>query len=1042
MNSFTEDNLVEQTVIRLIKGAWSDEACHINAYTDAEDARLGRDHQGEVVLKKFLLPALKKLNPSLPSDAITQAVEQLTRDRSHLSLVNANQEVYKILHDGATVSVPRADGACNTERVRFFDFNTPLNNHFLCVSQLWVVGDMYTRRPDIILFVNGIPLVLLELKASHKSLVDAYRDNLRDYKDTIPKLLWYNLGIIISNGIENKFGSLTSPFEYFNEWKKAENEDDVSRTDLNTMIRGVCDKARMLDIFENFVLFDESLAEVKKILPRYFQYFGVNLAFEKVSHYKDNKGKLGVFWHTQGSGKSYSMVFLSQKVFRKISMNFTFVIVTDRGDLDRQAYKNFSTAGAVYEKEVHAESIVHLHDLLSEDHRQIFTTIQKFQNINGAISNRDDIIVMTDEAHRTQYDRMAQNMRKALPKASFIGFTGTPLMAEGEEKTRETFGEYVSVYNFGQSVADGATVPLYYENHIPKLENVNERLEEDLGKVMDFYELNDEEEEKLEHEFSTFYQLVTREDRLNAIARDIVNHFVGRGYNGKAMVVSIDKKTAVRMYTKVKLEWERYIGKLRMDLARTTDERDQQKLWLELGYYESVDMAVMVSQSQNEVADLEPFEIDMKTLRERIIKGNLEEEFKKPDSNLRIVFVCAMWMTGFDVPNLSTLYLDKPLKNHTLMQAIARANRVAKDKTNGLIVDYIGVFRNIERALALYAASKAHDDDEIIRDKEELVGDLEVMLKKTKTFLKGEQIELAELLKASAEEKLHLLERYANTIIGQPDKKKAFLNLSSDLYTTYRSVLPDPVAEDYYEEVTAVRVIASRVRDVGAQSVDVSRVKRDLEDLLDRSIQAGEYVIPQHKRLKDLSALDANALRKFFAKIENKNLQAESLRAELEQKITDMVKRNKNRAKFMDRLNAILDEYNSGAHDIDQLFDDLVDLAKSLNDEEQRAVKENLTEEELAIFDLLLKENLNPDEVERVREVARGLLSKLKVEKLVIDWREWESTRAGVKTTIFDVLYKDLPEPTYAEKDCEMTGLEVYNFVYEHYKDANHFVCA
>lgn len=1042
MNQFNEDNLVEKTAIKLIKEAWGDEACHINAYTDVEDARLGREHQGEVVLKKFLLSALKKLNPGLPSDAITQATEQLTRDRSHLSLVNANQEVYNILHDGATVSVPRIDGASDTERVRFFDFNAPSNNHFLCVSQLWVVGDMYTRRPDVVLFVNGIPLVLLELKASHKSLVDAYRDNLRDYKDTIPKLLCYNFGIIISNGIENKFGSLTSPFEYFNEWKKAENEEDVSKTDLNTMINGVCNKVRMIDIFENFVLYDESLAEVKKILPRYFQYFGVNRAFESVQHRIDNEGKLGVFWHTQGSGKSYSMVFLSQKVFRKISMRFTFVIVTDRGDLDRQAYKNFSTVGAVYEKEVHAESIVHLHDLLSEDHRQIFTTIQKFQNINGAISKRDDIIVMTDEAHRTQYDRMAQNMRKALPNASFIGFTGTPLMAEGEEKTQETFGKYVSVYNFGQSVADGATVPLYYENHVPKLENVNERLEEDLGKVMDFYELNDEEEEKLEHEFSTFYQLVTREDRLNAIARDIVKHFVGRGYNGKAMVVSIDKKTAVRMYTKVKSEWDRYIGKLRMDLARTTDEREQQKIWLELGYYENVDMAVMVSQSQNEIADLEPFEIDMKPLRERIIKGNLEEEFKKPDSNLRIVFVCAMWMTGFDVPNLSTLYLDKPLKNHTLMQAIARANRVAENKTNGLIVDYIGVFRNIERALALYAASKAHDDDEIIRDKEELVGDLEEMLKKTKTFLKDEQIDLVDLLKAPAEEKLHLLERYANTIIGQPDKKKAFLNLSSDLYTTYKSVLPDPVAEDYYKEVTAVRVIASRVRDVGAQSVDVSRVKKDLEDLLDRSIQAGEYVIPQHKRLKDLSTLDANALRKFFAKIENKNLQAESLRAELEQKIADMVKRNKNRAKFMDRLNAILEEYNSGAHDIDQLFGDLVDLAKSLNEEEQRAVKENLTEEELAIFDLLLKEHLNPDEVERVREVARGLLSKLKVEKLVIDWREWESTRAGVKTTIFDVLYKDLPEPTYAEKDCEIKGLEVYNFVYEHYRDANNFVYA
>lgn len=452
MNPFTEDNLVEQTVIKLIKEIWTDEACHINAYTDAEDARLGREHRGEVVLKKFLLLALEKFNPNLPVDAFAQAIDQLIRDRSHLSLVNANHEIYKILRDGVSVNVPRADGASDTERVKFLDFNIPSNNNFLCVSQLWVVGDMYTRRPDMVLFVNGIPLVLLELKASHKSLVDAYRDNLRDYKDTIPKLLWYNMGIIISNGIENKFGSITSPFEYFNEWKKAESEKNIPKTDLATMIYGVCSKNRMLDIFENFVLFDESIGEAKKILPRYFQYFGVNRAFKSVQNRKDNKGRLGVFWHTQGSGKSYSMVFLSQKIFRKVSMKFTFVIVTDRGALDRQVYENFATAGAVYEKEVQAESIIHLHELLSEDHRQIFTTIQKFQDITGAISNRDDIIVMTDEAHRTQYDRMAQNMRKSLPNASFIGFTGTPLMVEGEEKTRETFGEYVSVYNFGQSV--------------------------------------------------------------------------------------------------------------------------------------------------------------------------------------------------------------------------------------------------------------------------------------------------------------------------------------------------------------------------------------------------------------------------------------------------------------------------------------------------------------------------------------------------------------------------------------------------------------
>lgn len=1044
MNQFTEDKLVEQTVISLVKKLWGDEVCHVNAFNDADDAQLGREHRGEVILKKYLFSALHKLNPTLPEGVIELAISELTRDRSNLTLINANHEIHKLLKDGATVISVNSEGVQENVRVRFFDFDRPENNHFLCVSQFWVTGEMYTRRPDVILFVNGIPLMLLELKASHKSLVDAYKDNIRDYKDTIPKLFWYNMGVIISNGIENKFGSFTAPFEFFNEWKKAENEEEEAKTDLSAIIRGVCDKKRMLDIFENYVLFDESKGETKKIVPRYFQYFGVNKAFEKVLNRKENKGRLGVFWHTQGSGKTYAMVYLSQKVLRKIGMNFTFVVVTDRGDLDRKNYKDFATVGAVYEKETRADSIVHLHELLAQDHRQIFTTIQKFQDIDGAISTRDDIIVMTDEAHRTQYDRMAQNMRKALPNAAFIGFTGTPLLAGGEEKTRETFGEYVSIYNFGQSVADGATVPLFYENRVPRLENVNADLEKDMNKVMDFYDLNDEEEEKLEQEFSTFYQLVTREDRLNVIARDIVDHFVGRGYDGKAMVVSVDKKTAVRMYAKVKAEWDRYLAKLRMDLSRSKDDRERAKIEEQLERHADVDMAVVVSQSQNEIADLEPFEIDMKPLRKRMNEGidgkPLEEVFKDPDSNLRIVFVCAMWMTGFDVPNLSTLYLDKPLKNHTLMQTIARANRVAEGKKNGLIVDYIGVFKNIERALALYAASGANQDD-IIRSKDELVGQLKESLKVLKEFLLSEQIDIDLLLKVPNEQKLLLIEKYANAIVGLVEKKKVFLGLAADLQSAYQSVLPAPDAEDYYEQVTAVRVIATRVRDVGAQSIDVSQVQRDLEDLLDKSIQAGDYVLPKQKRLKDLSALDANALHDFFAKLENKNLQTESLRAELEKKINDMVKRNKRRLHFMDRLNSILKQYNSGAHDIDQLFDDLVDLAKSLDEEEQRAVKENLSEDELALFDLLIKENLNPDEAEKVRKTSHDLLQKLKL-KLVLDWRDRESTRAGVKTTIFDVLYASLPEPTYSEQECEIKGLEVYNFVYERYRDASELVVA
>lgn len=1041
MNPFAEDPLVEETVVKLISELWQDAECHINAYTDAEDAKLGREHRGEVVLKKYLLPALERLNSGLPHEALMQAVEELVRDRSHLgSIVNANHEVYKLLKDGASVTVRREDGSSNVERVRFLDYDNPSNNHFLCVSQLWVSGQMYTRRPDVVLFVNGIPLIILELKASHKNLVNAYKDNIRDYKDTIPKIFWYTMGIIISNGIESKFGSVTAPFEYFNEWKKIANEEDPTSTDLRTILFGVCDKSRMLDLFENFVLFDESKGGKSQIVPRYFQYYGVNKAFENVKKRKEIEGKLGVFWHTQGSGKSYSMVFLSQKVFRKLSNNFTFVIVTDRGDLDRQSYKGFSTVGAVYEKEVQAASIVHLHELLAQDHRQIFTTIHKFQHIDGPISERDDIIVMTDEAHRTQYDKMAQNMRKALPNASFIGFTGTPLMDHGEEKTRETFGNYVSVYNFGQSVEDKATVPLFYENRVPKLENVNEHLEKDLEKVLDFYELNPEDEERIEQEFSTFYHLITREDRLNTIARDIVSHFVGRGYNGKAMVVSVDKKTAIRMYTKVKAEWDRYIAKLRMDLVRAKDEHEQERIQSKFEMHQNVDMAVVVSQGQNEIADMDEYEIDMRPIRERMQREDLEEEFKKDTSNLRIVFVCAMWLTGFDVPTLSTLYLDKPLQNHTLMQTIARANRVAEDKKNGLIVDYIGVFKNVQKALAIYASTNSKDAP--IHSKDELLTNLIHKKQFVLEFLGKLAIDVDVLIKAPVEMKLLLMEKFCNTLLSTQETKKTFLNLASDLHHAYQSVLPEPEAENYYLYATAVKVLASRLRDVGMKSFDDSPVKKDLEALLNRSIQAGEYVIPQNKKIKDLSKLDANALHDFFEKLQNKNIQIEALKEELEDKIKEMMKKNKQRAQFMERLMSLLHEYNSGAADIDTLFDNLVYLARELTNEEQRAVKENLSEEELAIFDLLMKDNLNPDEVEKVKKVAKDLLEKLKREKLVLDWREKESTRAGVKTVIFDHLYGFLPEPVYTDKDCEFKGMEIYNFMYEHYLDARTFVGA
>jgi type I restriction enzyme, R subunit len=1037
MNPYCENELVEKLAIKLISELWGDDSCHINAYSDSEDARLGRANRSEVVLTKYLKAALIKLNPEIGEDGIAQAIEIITRSRSHLLLVKANEEVYKLLRDGVSITIRSEDGTSEPETVKVFDFADPTNNDFLLVSQMWMTGEIYTKRPDLIVFVNGIPLLNIELKSTEKNLKDALTDNITPYKESIPQLYWYNLGLIISNGIENKFGSITSPFEYFNEWKKVSSEDDETKGDLTTIIRGICDKSRLLDIFENYVLFDAGKTKVSKIVPRYFQYYGVNRAFEGVLNRGENDGKLGVFWHTQGSGKSYSMVFLSQKVLRKVTGNFTFVIVTDRGDLDRQSYDNFANVGAVYEAQVQADSIVNLKELLKQDHRQIFTTIQKFQDINEAISDRSDIIIMTDEAHRSQYSQMATNMRKALPNASFIGFTGTPLLADGSEKTRETFGDYVSVYNFGQSVDDKATVPLYYENRIVKLKNVNDDLEMQLEQVANRYDLDEEEEEKLEQEFSTFYHLITREDRLDTIARDIVEHYAARGYDGKAMVVSIDKKTSIRMWIKVQEQWQKYLAKLRLDLSREDDEYKKEKILEKLEKSESVEMEVIVSQDADEIEKMAVYDIDMKEIRGRLKQKTtdgksslLETEFKNPGSNLRIVFVCAMWLTGFDVPNLSTLYLDKPLRNHTLMQTIARANRVSEGKTNGLIVDYIGVFKNLQKALALYASTGGEEFP--ISPKSDLVEKLERELAGIEEFLESKDILLSRFFEADEQEKILLLERSANIILENSSVKKSFLGNASDLYQTYLSVLPDPRGEEFYLKVIIIKTIAHRVRTVGSKSIDISAVQEEMEELLDKSIQTGQYIVPHYKKLVDLSSLDANGLRDYFEGLDNKNLQLENLKAEIEEKIEELVSKNKTRLKFMDRLKNLLSMYNNEAHDVEEIVRELIKFSKELDEEGQRGFKEGLEEEELAVFDLLLKDSLNPGEKEQVKKIAVEMLSKLKAENITRGWRDFEPTRSSVRKTIADYIYQ-LPDPEYSEVECEGLIVPVYNHIFEYF---------
>ena len=1040
MNEFSEDNLVEKTGVKIFQELWGAD-CHINAFSDEEELKLGRDNQGQVILGTRLAESLKKLNPDVSDLVIKNAVDEISRDRSSLGLVNANQEVWKLLRDGVKVEIQNDDGELDTVVVKIIDFNNSENNDFLLVSQLWVTGELHKRRPDLVGFVNGIPLVLIELKASHKNLRNACNDNIRDYKDTIPQLFWYNAFIILSNGVESKVGTLSSEYEHYNEWKKVESEDEQSSVNLETVIKGTCDKKRLLDIVENFTLFDSSRSKLIKATARYFQYLGVNRAIEQVKNKEAIDGKLGVFWHTQGSGKSYSMVFFAQKVLRKLPGNYTFVMVTDRKELDTQIYNNFANTGAVYEEEVHAESIAELRQLLTEDHRHVFTLIHKFgtrgDETPPVLSERNDVIVVVDEAHRTQYDRLAQNMRIALPNASFIGFTGTPLMKKGEEQTRKTFGDYVSTYNFSQSIEDGATVPLYYENRIPKLDNTNKNLEEEIKRVMEFYDLSEDAEKKLEQEFSSFYHLITREERLNTIAEDIVHHFTNRGYHGKGMVVSIDTTTAVRMYTKVKEQMERYIKKLYMDKERESDEHKKEEIQAIIDEYEDIDMAVVISQRQNEIDDLRAFDIDMKPIRDRMINENLEEQFKDTDSNLKLVFVCAMWITGFDAPSVSTLYLDKPLQNHTLMQTIARANRVYPGKNHGLIVDYVGVFRNLQKALAVYAVPENIDDEgNIIDSKEELIVHLKGEIAKARSFLNEEGLDIDDILDAKDQDKLDQIDHFTNRLLRTDEVKRRFKLIASGLHSLYKSILPDEEAEQFYREVMAFKVLSSRIQEVIEDDIDVSPVKRDLEKLLDRSIATGE--ISKIPNIKDLSDIDFDKLREMFGP-DKENILLEKMVNETEKKIEDMIRKNKMRKDFLVRLQKLIDEYNSGTKSAEETISSVREIISDMSDELNRAMEENLTEEQLAIFDLLKKDDLTHEEEDKVKGTAVEMLAALKTEQLVLDWRRFQAKRAAVKTTINDFVYDGLPE-AYEDTECEEKAHSVYQHVYDAYVDAEESV--
>ncbi len=1038
LSGYTEDHLVEQPAILLFAElGWKT----VSAIEEVlgPTGTLGRDTKSEVVLIPRLRAAHERLNPALPADAINSAVGELARDRSAMSLAAANREIWELIRDGVKVSVPdRERGGQKIERVRVVDWSEFHNNDFLLVSQMTITGDLYTCRPDLIGFVNGLPLVVIELKKPGVPAKQAFDDNLTSYKhlqNGIPALFWYNALLIASNGKDSRVGSLTADWERFTEWKRIEREDEPRRVSLEVMLRGLCEPTRLLDFVENFTLFSEHKSGLVKAIAQNHQYLGVNntiratLAARAAGH-----GRGGVFWQTQGSGKSFAMVFFCQKILRKVPGNWTFVIVTDRVELDEQIAKTFAACGAVSDANVcHAETGAELREMLAGNNRYVFTLIHKFQTPE-VLCDRPDVIVLTDEAHRTQYDTLALNMRSALPNALFLAFTGTPLIA-GEERTRDVFGDYVSIYDFQQSVEDGATVPLFYENRTPELHLDNPNLNDEIYSLIEDAELSEEAEKKLERELGRQYHLITRDDRLETIAKDLVQHFLGRGFQGKAMVVSIDKPTAYRMYDKVRKYWKAERERVEKEWGRSRPSDEQYgELSERLDVLKTTDMAVVVSPGQNEIEQMKQFGIDVVPHRKRMNDEKLDEKFKDPADPLRLVFLCAMWLTGFDAPSCSTVYLDKPMRNHTLMQTIARANRVYPGKQSGLIVDYANVFASLEKALAIYG--KGRGGETPVRDKKALAEELRQAVKDTTEFCTKHGVNLAKIEETPTANfaRVGAIEDAADRLMAPEAVRRDFLGKAGLVGALYRAVKPDPAAIEFAFRCACLAAVVEQIRTT-TDPPDISHVIDGIEALLDQSIAAVPFTIGEKKGgYFDLSKIDFETLRKKFEKKKPTNTDLERLKAAVRAQLERMVLLNRTRADYLEKFQALIDSYNAGSRNIEEIFNELLSLSKVLTEEQTRHVRENLSEEELTIFDILTRPGpkLATQEREEVKKVAKQLLQRLK-ELLVIGWRQKVSSRASVRLAIQDALDDGLPR-VYSKDIYEAKCAAVFEHVYESYQ--------
>jgi type I restriction enzyme R subunit len=1116
-----EDRLVQRTFADYLEKTlgWETVYTH-NAETFGSASTLGRASEREVVLVRDLRTAIERLNPELPQFARDQAIEKLTRTDFARSLIQHNRDFYAFIRQGVPVEWRDEDiDTIRHAQTKVVDFRSVENNRFVAVRELKIQGmrvPHYNRRADLVCYVNGLPLVFIELKAVYRNIRAGFDDNLTDYlnEHSIAHAFHHNAFLVVSNGDQARYGSITSKWDHFAEWKR-NSESDKARLDAQALLDGMLAKERLLDLVENFVLFDDSRAGgTRKIIARNHQVLGVNNAVASVAHQEELKrqypigeriveyraatptlrkvaelatdfslvastpsepledllllkranpdlGRIGVFWHTQGSGKSYSMAFFAEKVRRYVRGNFTFLVITDREDLDNQISRTFIGCGVTDENTPRAASGSHLQELLGENHRFVFSLIHKFnQPVTKPYSERDDIIVISDEAHRTQAGKFARNMRLALPNAAFIGFTGTPLF-KSDELTRRIFGNYVSRYDFRRSEEDHSTVRLVYENRGEKLGLARLDLNDRIAAAVARADLDEDQTTLLEHLLGKDYEVITADDRLDKLADDFVEHCSTRWQTGKSMFVCIDKVTCARMYQRIEPRWKSKVAVLKVMVSereaalpqirdpdlRERDNREIQSLRDQAQWMEDTMVEIIISEAQNEIRDFARWGFDIIPHREVMKRGfetsdgkrvDVEEAFKDPQHPFRVALVCGMWLTGFDVESLATLYIDKPMKAHNLMQAIARANRVFPGKDYGVIVDYNGMLKSLREALAQYAMGdddESGDDADIVAPIEELVAALSKAIVATEEHLDALGFDSGQFRGATGFVRIEALRDAVDALYTSDEAKRRFEIMARHVFSRFKALLMEPSAKAYAERQDNIEAIYRKLHH-RRDTADVTELLKELHRIVNEAIRAAAPGKDHADGLKvDLSEIDFRKLKEEFTnKVHRKHTALQDIRDVIDAKLAQMLANNPLRMDYYRKYQEIIADYNreKDRATVEATFAQLVALAASLDVEQRRATEEGLNEDELALFDLLYKERISKADREKLKQASRDLLASLReILRPMHDWLQNSATQAEVKVFVLNHLWQSLPRPPFTEEETESVANRVYDYLWQ-----------